>query len=92
LFIRRIIAAAAPGWQSRFNPPFRARQGLLFSAPNLGAGPLALPPAPAAAQRLPRFLWQPAAWDYEGLAPPPSGRDEPPSGELRPVRTLEGLL
>jgi len=30
--------------------------------------------------------------DYEGLAPPPSGRNKPPSGELRPMRKLEDLL
>ena len=46
----------------------------------LGAGALALPPVPAAAQRLPRSLWQPAAWDYEGLAPPSLGRRRAPVG------------
>jgi hypothetical protein len=90
LFIHRIIAAAAPGWQSRFNPPFRARQGLLFSAPNLGAGRWHSRPPPPPLKGHPSFSGNLRQGIMKGSRRPLSGRNKPPSGELRPVRKLEG--
>ncbi len=50
----------------------RGRSGSTYGSP--GAGAPAPEPVPAAAQRLPRFLWQPAASQPVWLLPPTPGR------------------
>jgi hypothetical protein len=50
----------------------RGKSGSIHGS--LAAGPLAFPPVPAAAQRLPGFLWRPVAWRDVGLIPPTLGR------------------
>src|SRR5438045_9648816 len=50
----------------------RGRSGSTCGNP--GAGELAPEPVPAAAQRLPRFLWQPAASQNVSVIPPRLGR------------------